>query len=88
LSRTVPWSSEVALGRHAIAEFDLIGFSIDVDPVHDWRFICDAADEAGVSRVWVWEEVSFEGMAEGLVVSGTGVDVELMKTLASTPHEW
>lgn len=69
----------MAFRRHTIAELDLVCLSIDEDPVHDGCLVCDAADEAGVSRIRVRKIVSLERVSKWLVMSGAGVDEELQK---------
>jgi hypothetical protein len=51
--------------------------TVDVDPVHDGRSVCNGGYETFVGGVRVGEVVACVGMAKRCAVAGAGVDPQL-----------
>jgi len=66
------------LGVLAGAKLYLVSLTVDIDPIHDGRLVSDAADQARIALVGVWEIVTRERVAKGDVIFCASIDVELM----------
>lgn len=77
------------VGPHAV--FHFVGGAVDVDPVHDWRFVGYGAYEPFVGRrgVRVREEVACEGVEGGICWVCLDVNLEFeFKLKINTLGEW